>query len=196
MGYRLNLGCGSNAREGFLNVDVHPGLGVDVVWNLEYIPWQLIAHEEIVVGPDGFTRNAPKILPDSSVDEVVMNHVLEHIGQDPRVFLRFMQELYRVCRHGAQIHIAVPHPRHDDFLGDPTHVRPIIPQTIELFSKRANEYWKKQGAANSLFAFQYNVDFQIVELEMIAERVDVGGIDLKHYNNTLKEIRMLVVVLK
>ena len=36
-----------------------------------------------------------------------------------------MKELYRISCDQANIHISVPHPRHDDFLADPTHVRPI-----------------------------------------------------------------------
>ena len=45
------------------------------------------------------------------------------MGADPKVFLKIMQELHRIGRPGCRVVIHVPHPRHDNFLGDPTHVR-------------------------------------------------------------------------
>ncbi|MBF0395018.1 MAG: hypothetical protein HQL38_20270, partial [Alphaproteobacteria bacterium] len=38
-------------------------------------------------------------------------------------FRAVMRELYRICRDGASITVTVPHPRHDNFIGDPTHVK-------------------------------------------------------------------------
>lgn len=53
---------------------------------------------------------------DNSVDEVSFNHYLEHIGQQSRVFLGVMKELYRIGENGAVIEVNVPHPRHENFL--------------------------------------------------------------------------------
>ena len=52
-----------------------------------------------------------------------MKHVLEHLGRDTDTFLAIWKELYRVAAPGATVRIVVPHPRHQDFLQDPTHVR-------------------------------------------------------------------------
>jgi hypothetical protein len=49
-----------------------------------------------------------------------------------------MREIYRVCRHDAVVHVVVPHPRHDDFINDPTHVRPITPEVLSLFDRSTN----------------------------------------------------------
>jgi predicted SAM-dependent methyltransferase len=68
--------------------------------------------------------------PDNSVDKILAHHVLEHIDD----LIHVMKEMYRVMRVGAKAHIRVPHPRSDYFLADPTHVRPIMPGTLELFS--------------------------------------------------------------
>src|SRR5947208_13026944 len=96
---KLNLGCGQNHRPGYVNVD-RAG-SPDVKWDLEQFPWPW---------------------EDSSVGEVVMFHVLEHLGESTATYLKIIQEIYRVCQDGAAIQITVPHPRHDDFLNDPTHV--------------------------------------------------------------------------
>ena len=34
---------------------------------------------------------------ESSVDEVHLIHVLEHLGREPHVYLGIMKELWRVC---------------------------------------------------------------------------------------------------
>ena len=109
---KLNLGCGSTKFDGFIGVDMYGN--PDVRHDLEKFPWPWA---------------------DSTVDEVALVHVLEHLGRDPDVFIGIIKELYRVCRNGALIHIVVPHPRHDNFLGDPTHVRPITYQVMQLFDK-------------------------------------------------------------
>ena len=50
-----------------------------------------------------------------------------------------MKELYRICKNNSIIDIVVPHPRHDDFLSDPTHVRPITDMTLSLYDKELND---------------------------------------------------------
>jgi hypothetical protein len=75
------------------------------------------------------------------------------------VYLGIMQELYRVCCNDALIAIIVPHPRHDDFLSDPTHVRAVTPLGLALFSQAQNRDWLAQGAANTPLGIYLGVDF-------------------------------------
>ena len=138
---KLNMGCGHNKREGYVNVDISPVCKPDVVWDLETLPWPW---------------------EDNSVDGVLFNHSLEHLGQISRVFLGMMKELYRICRDGAEIEINVPHPRHDNFISDPTHVRIITPGTLSLFDRAENDAWKKMGAANTPLAHYLDVDFRMI----------------------------------
>lgn len=134
---RLNLGCGTNRPAGYVNVDrAH---GPDVVHDLEVFPWPW---------------------PDTSVEEILANHVLEHLGRTPDVFIGVMKEMYRVCKNGAKVNIVVPHPRHDDFLNDPTHVRPITLNVMALFSKSYNRKWAADGSANTKLALEHDIDFE------------------------------------
>ena len=143
---KLNLGCGHERLDGYLNVD---RVGEPpFVWDLEAFPWPW---------------------SDSSADEVRLHHVLEHLGATPPVYLRIIQELYRVCRDGARIVITVPHPLHDDYLIDPTHVRPILAESFQLFSKRKCREWVERGVSNSTLALWLDVD---LEIEKVAQTLD------------------------
>jgi hypothetical protein len=141
---KLNLGSGTKRIAGYVNVDHSAECNPDIVMDLETVPWDF---------------------PDNAVSHIVMSHVLEHLGQTPQAFLAIMQELYRICRDGAEIEITVPHPFHDDFVSDPTHVRPITPMTLSLFDREKNLQWRKQGAANSTLALQCGVDFRITDFK-------------------------------
>ena len=143
---KLNLGCGHNKLEGHVNVDRFSQCAPDLVCDLEFFPWPW---------------------PDASVERVVFHHSLEHLGETTSVFLGLMKELHRVCRDGAEIVIDVPHPRHDDFLNDPTHVRVITPQLLMLFDRRLNDEWQAMGAANSPLAHYLDVDFAIADYDVV-----------------------------
>jgi tetratricopeptide (TPR) repeat protein len=145
---KLNMGCGYNKREGYVNVDLSPACRPDVVFNLEETPW-----------PWG----------ENSVKEVVFTHCLEHLGGETKVFLGIVKELYRVCMDGAIIYISAPHPRHDNFIGDPTHVRIISPQILSLFNRELNDNWQRNGCANTPLAHYLGVDFVIKENIIVLE---------------------------
>lgn len=184
---RLNLGCGTRKREGYLNVDKMAECAPDVVLDMERVPWPW---------------------PDNSVEDVLLIHVLEHIGRDADTFLGVMKELYRVCRHDACINIVVPHPRHDHFLGDPTHVRAIIPEGLALLDQRLNRQWQELGAANTPLGLYLGVDFELTLAEYDFDEPWKGSIERKEisldeamtaqarYNNVVSQIRMTLRVRK
>ena len=62
---KLNLGSGSKILKGYVNVDKFQYYNPDVVHDLEKFPYP-------------FENN--------SVDEILLSHVLEHIGQNPEIF--------------------------------------------------------------------------------------------------------------
>jgi SAM-dependent methyltransferase len=182
---KLNLGCGGRRFEGFVNVDKHGD--PDVRHDLEQFPWPW---------------------EESSVDEVRLIHVLEHLGRDPEVFIGIMKELHRVCAPGAKVVIVVPHPRHDNFLGDPTHVRPVTMQVMSLFDKAACEDWQRNGFANTPLALYHGVDFKVAshllvpdepyrtfieEKRMTVEELEIAA---RSSNNVIAEIHMVLEVRK
>lgn len=83
--------------------------------------------------------------------------MLEHV---PDLFW-FLKELYRVSKPGAITHIIVPHPRHDVYLNDPTHVRPVTPDMLALFSRRIVEESAKVGKIYTPFWKYAEVDFDV-----------------------------------
>ena len=184
---KLNLGCGVNRKPGYVNVDREAAASPDLVVDLERLPWPWPTH---------------------SVDAVVMEHVLEHLGRDTDTYLGIFRELYRVCRDGAEIQIIVPHPRHGVFLNDPTHVRAVTRESLELFSLAKNNEWAASGAANTQLARFLGVDFEIVSAmqrpsEPWLSRYARGEIDTqaladaaRHFNNVIEEITVVLRALK
>jgi len=137
---KLNLGCGHNKLAGYINIDKYEELQPDQIWDLEKTPYP-------------FETN--------SVSEILLSHVLEHLGQSPDTFINIIKEFYRICKHNAVIDITVPHWRHDNFFSDPTHVRPITPLLLKLFDRELNLSWQREGAANSPLALIHKVNFKI-----------------------------------
>lgn len=157
---RLNLGCGLRKYPGFLNVDKYPECAPDQAVDLEAFPWPW---------------------PDDSVAEVRMIHVLEHLGATTATYLGIMRELWRVCRHDAEVLIVVPHPRHDSFLNDPTHVRPVTGDGLRMFSQTENRRWQAAGAANTPLGLYLGIDFELrsTQLELDPRwraRLDAGEV--------------------
>jgi predicted SAM-dependent methyltransferase len=128
-GRKLNLGCGKDIRpraEGWVNLDVAPLPGVDVVHDLLDLPWPF---------------------PDQHFDAVYASHVIEHIPprledspRDP--FFRVMEEVWRVLRFGGVAHLETPHPAEPLRHRDPTHYRVFHPRSMEYFHPDdANHYY-------------------------------------------------------
>lgn len=115
---KLNVGCGRNTLEGWLNLDSQALPGVDIIADLDACD------------------SVPLPLAYDSVEEFLLSHVLEHI---PNV-LPMMQELHRVARHDARMVIRVPHGASDDAFEDPTHVRQLFHGSFGYFSQPY--YWR------------------------------------------------------
>jgi ubiquinone/menaquinone biosynthesis C-methylase UbiE len=106
---KLNLGCGTEYKSGWVNVDMG-NVHCDVKHNIEKFPWPF---------------------EDSSVNEILMKHIFEHISKTN--FIDVMKEIYRVCENGAIINIESPYAGSDNFWTDPTHKFPMTTRTFDYF---------------------------------------------------------------
>lgn len=80
---KLNLGCGDDIREDFINVDKKPASGVDLILDLnDKLPFK-----------------------DNSMDYIILDNVLEHLD-DP---LSVMKEVGRISRPDSRVKVVVPH---------------------------------------------------------------------------------------
>jgi predicted SAM-dependent methyltransferase len=184
---RLNLGCGNRKFPGWVNTDKVAACNPDQVVDLESLPWPW---------------------PDDSVEEVMLSHVLEHLGQATDVYLGLIKELYRVCRDGAKITVIVPHPRHDHFLNDPTHVRAVTEEGLNMFSQASNRKLMALGAANTPLGVYMNVDFALqnvtYDLDDVwlgkAQRGEVTPAELQYakatYSNVVTQTTIILRAIK
>jgi hypothetical protein len=182
---RLNLGCGKHLFPGYINVDKFGQ--PDLIHDLEVFPWPW---------------------HDNSCQEIVMNHVLEHLGETTNIFLNIIKELYRICIPDALIKITVPHPRHDNFIGDPTHKRAITIEGLSLFSKKLNQWWIEEVYANSSLGLYLDVDFEIISSNIVPDEPwrtrllekEITQDDFlkasKQFNNVIKELSIILKVIK
>ncbi len=113
---RLNLGCGRDIREGWINIDCAPMPGVDHVVDFDSKP----------VFP----------FDDDSVRRSEGSHVIEHLREP----LPFMAALWRVTRPGGLAVFRCPYGSTDDADEDPTHVRRMFPSSWDYFAQPA--YWR------------------------------------------------------
>jgi len=110
---KLNIGCGNDIRDGYVNIDGADIPGVDFRVDLDDC------------------AATPLPFPDDHFLELEMSHVIEHLLHP----LPLMQELYRISAPGARLHVKVPYAGHDDAWVDPTHVKAYVPQTFAYFGQ-------------------------------------------------------------
>ena len=93
---KLNIGCEFVKRKDCINIDVRKDVGADVLCDVTKLAFK-----------------------DNSIDSVYMHNLLEHISDT----LSVMEEVYRVCKHGAFVDIVVPHFSSRSAWATPDHVK-------------------------------------------------------------------------
>ncbi len=93
---KLNLGCGDLTLEGYINLDIVKTKGSDIEHNLNEYPWPF---------------------QDNSFDEILALQIIEHVD-DPT---KFLEEIYRISKPGALVHIETPHHASGNAYGDISH---------------------------------------------------------------------------
>ena len=117
----LHVGCGIWHFDNAVNVDAADLPGVDVVHDLDHIPWPF---------------------NNDSFGEVWGHQVFEHVA-DP---LGFMRESHRVLRPGGTLFLTVPHWQSENSYTDPTHRRHCTERTWDYWC-HGTELHNQFGAA-------------------------------------------------
>lgn len=179
---KLNLGSGTKRYPNYINIDSDYKSSPDYVLNLE-------------------TDKLP--FDDNSVEHVLAHHILEHLGDG---FIHCLKELYRVCKADTIIDVRVPHPRHDTFLIDPTHKRPIYPHTLDMFSKTRNKRDMENGGCETPLGIIHDINLVVVNHTFVLDSYwqpmfqQYSEEQCEHtarsFNNVILEIGIEVKVIK
>ncbi len=156
---RLNVGCGRDILPGWVNLDKFALPGVDLVADLDEC------------------ASNPLALPDDSVEEFLLSHVIEQVKYP----LPLMQELWRVAKDGAKMVIKVPHGASDEAWEDPSHVRAYYTNSFGYFSQPY--YWRAD--------YGYRGDWRVDKITFLVTRAGNEGLtpqELLHRVNTGRNV--------
>jgi hypothetical protein len=163
---RLNVGCGRDVRDGWVNLDStwHEGMIKyrDHTWNLG----------------DG------KLFParTDAYTEIEMSHVAEHIDN----ILAAVETLWLWAKPGCKLTVRCPHGASDDAWGDPTHVRPMFPQSFMYWGQ--GMYWRVASPYDG-----YRGDWSLGNVTLYTRGLDLSDIDranmqVQHGRNFVEEM--------
>ena len=107
MANKLNLGCGTDIRPGWINLDIAPLEGVDIVHDINKLPLPFKS---------------------DSFEYILCKDILEHVDYAP-----LMKELHRILKKGGIIEIEVPHFTSRLNFVDPTHKKLFSYKLFEFF---------------------------------------------------------------
>ncbi len=108
---KLNLGCGTDIRPGWINLDQVPLPGVNIVHDLNVVPYPF---------------------PDDHFAIIHAIDVLEHLD-----FCTVMKELWRVLEPGGRLIARIPHFTSKNNFVDPTHTKMFSVMTFEFFVRES-----------------------------------------------------------
>lgn len=106
---KLNLGSGNKLIKDAINVDNYPYSPDIFVRDLSVFPWPW---------------------EDNVAEEVHAYMFLEHVTN----LVTTMNEIHRICKNGAILHLTVPYWTGPNTWDDPTHVRAFTAQTFHWFT--------------------------------------------------------------
>ena len=140
---KLNMGCGFKKLNDHWNVDVEAKCNPDEVLDFEKTPWPY---------------------EDNFFEKITADNILEHIGQDPKVFTNVIKEMYRVSADQSEWFINVPHHRCDLFWDDYTHVRVLTAKTFKMFDQKVNFESIAKKLSDSTFGLYHDVDLEVYDV--------------------------------
>jgi hypothetical protein len=152
---KLDIACGNAKAPGWTGIDIG-GDDADIKHDLNVYPWPIES---------------------GTVSEARISHYVEHIphyipGHDKDGWFLFWDEVYRITRKGATIHVVHPYSRSDRAFWDPTHTRYIHEMTWYYLDPA----WR---AANGLQHYT-DVDFEVVVISGTGIADSISGRTAEH----------------
>jgi len=117
---KLNIGCGNKAIDGYIGVDKFQCNAADYICDIE---------------------NEQLPFDDNSIDDIVLDNVIEHFNDIPKV----INELIRVSKKGCLIKIITPHFSALSSWIDPTHVHHLSYFSFDHFEKTSVSHYVGKG---------------------------------------------------
>ncbi len=112
---KLNIGCGGEILEGYVNLDYLKLKGVDVAHDLNSFPYPFKSNE---------------------FDFVYGNNILEHLQDLGKV----MKEVHRILKPGGRARFIVPHFSSAGAFHDPTHLHYFGYRTFDYFDEYSHYF--------------------------------------------------------
>jgi predicted SAM-dependent methyltransferase len=130
---KLNMWCGKDIREWYLNRDITKLPGVDTVYDFEQFPYPF---------------------PNNAFDEIYCSHILEHMIDLGKV----MEEFIRIGKPWCKIKVRVPYFASSGARSDYTHKRAFTRHSFDYFHPD-NEFWYYNSAKIKLV--KYKIHFLV-----------------------------------
>jgi predicted SAM-dependent methyltransferase len=129
---RFNIGSGKKNEDGFINIDRNRP--ADIIYDLNKFPWPI---------------------KDSSVSEVRMWHLLEHLDNPQQA----MKEIWRICKPNAIVDIKIPWYKRKSILWNPEHKHDFMPEWFKSIDPSTTSHM----LVYSCFANAPKEKFKIIE---------------------------------
>lgn len=107
----LDIGCGKNKYPGAIGMDIIKGSEVDIVHDMEVVPYSFKNNE---------------------FDMVVASHILEHIEHNAD-FFNVMGEIHRILKDDGKLLVKVPYWKEIWRHSNPEHVRYLNSRYFDMF---------------------------------------------------------------
>lgn len=144
---RFDVGCGGAKQPGFIGMDKRNCLGVDIVWDVEVVPYPI---------------------PQESFSVILASHLVEHLK--PWLMIDIMNEWWRLLEVSGQLWLAMPYPGSFGFWQDPTHIKSWNEATPFYFDPKQFLYSIYKPKPWKIISNSWNANGNIeIVLEKISE---------------------------
>ena len=146
---KLNLGCGNDIKQDYINLDI-VDYGGNQVHDLNSFPYPF---------------------EDNTFDKIYASHVLEHLDS----FHKTVTELYRICKSDSIIMVYVPFFLNTKYFGEPDHKIPFSIRSFDNYEFIGNrklkfyEKWKLNHRTN----YETGAQFEVLEKKFITSHFAV-----------------------